>query len=244
MTVSVKSLQKQLIAAVAMVLVAMIALGSSTYAWFVSNNTVDATTSTISAQSNTAFMVIKYGATAVDTELTADSATISDTPLYPAQWNTTSAKFETAYAAAAGAAAMKGDTLTVVGDAAAAVSGKYAVLNAFNISAKGANLSGLKVSGAAIAGGNEGNTKLDNALRVLVVSPTGWVLCDKNGVVKDSAGGTDGTLGDTVTVGTDLAVNLYVFYDGNDEQIYTNNLTNLKTASAKITVSFEATPAI
>ena len=51
MTVSVKSLQKQLIAAVAMVLVAMIALGSSTYAWFVSNNQVTATTSSISAQS-------------------------------------------------------------------------------------------------------------------------------------------------------------------------------------------------
>ena len=37
---------------VAMVLVAAIALGSSTYAWFVSNNTVKATTASISAQSN------------------------------------------------------------------------------------------------------------------------------------------------------------------------------------------------
>ena len=43
-----------------MVLVAAVALGSSTYAWFVSNNSVKATTSGISAQSNAAFMVIKY----------------------------------------------------------------------------------------------------------------------------------------------------------------------------------------
>lgn len=37
---------------VAMVLVAAVALGSSTYAWFVSNNNVKATTANISAQSN------------------------------------------------------------------------------------------------------------------------------------------------------------------------------------------------
>ena len=39
-----KAIRKQLLAAVAMVLVAAVALGSSTYAWFVSNNSVTATT--------------------------------------------------------------------------------------------------------------------------------------------------------------------------------------------------------
>ena len=38
---SVKALKKQLGAAVAMVCVAAVALGSSTYAWFVTNNKVD-----------------------------------------------------------------------------------------------------------------------------------------------------------------------------------------------------------
>ena len=46
-----------------MVLVASIALGSSTYAWFVSNNHVTATTSTISAQSNAPFLKIVNKAT-------------------------------------------------------------------------------------------------------------------------------------------------------------------------------------
>ena len=55
---SVKALKKQLGAAVAMVCVAAVALGSSTYAWFVTNNKVDATTTNISAQSNAAFMTI------------------------------------------------------------------------------------------------------------------------------------------------------------------------------------------
>ena len=55
-----------------MVCVAAVALGSSTYAWFVTNNTVKATTSTISAQSNAAFMKIKYNATATTSDLTAN----------------------------------------------------------------------------------------------------------------------------------------------------------------------------
>ena len=45
----VKALRKQLMAAIAMVVVAAVALSSATYAWFVTNNTVKATTSQISA---------------------------------------------------------------------------------------------------------------------------------------------------------------------------------------------------
>lgn len=55
---SVKALKKQMAAAVAMVCVAAVALGSSTYAWFVSNNTVKGTTTNISAQSNAPFLKI------------------------------------------------------------------------------------------------------------------------------------------------------------------------------------------
>lgn len=47
-----KAIKRQLLAAIAMVLVAAVALGSSTYAWFVTNNEVYATTASISAQSN------------------------------------------------------------------------------------------------------------------------------------------------------------------------------------------------
>lgn len=51
-----KALKKQMGAAIAMVLVAAVALGSATFAWFVTNNTVKATTSSISAQSNASYM--------------------------------------------------------------------------------------------------------------------------------------------------------------------------------------------
>ena len=56
---------------VAMVCVAAVALGSSTYAWFVSNNNVDAITTDISAQSNSAYLVIQ--------EATADKTATDNT---------------------------------------------------------------------------------------------------------------------------------------------------------------------
>ena len=49
---AVKQLKKQIIASILSVAVAFVALASSTYAWYVSNNTVDATTSTIAAKTD------------------------------------------------------------------------------------------------------------------------------------------------------------------------------------------------
>lgn len=49
---SVKKLKRQLAAAACSALLSAVALSSATYAWYVSNNTVDATASTISAKAN------------------------------------------------------------------------------------------------------------------------------------------------------------------------------------------------
>ena len=267
-----------------MVCVAAVALGSSTYAWFVTNNTVKASTSQISAQSNAAFMKIKYSTTATTSDLTADYATLASKALYPAQWAdhkfetdgkptmtgtdlTTGGtyKFETAYGTdpTASGYAMVKSTLKSVGDPEAAVTADYAVANVFNISSKGTDLTNLKVSGATIltsdtisgAASDAGNSHLDNALRVLVVQGSNWVLCDKDGVLEDSNGlkraedtqnnpadlGKFGT-GVTVTHDRDTLVTMYVFYDGNDAEIYSNNLPSLEAISSRITVTFTADP--
>ena len=83
---SVKALKKQMAAAVAMVCVAAVALGSSTYAWFVSNNTVDATVSSISAQSNAAYLTIDKveAMTNAGTQTAVDLAE-SPVKLYPSR---------------------------------------------------------------------------------------------------------------------------------------------------------------
>ena len=80
-----KALKKQMGAAIAMVLVAAVALGSATFAWFVSNNKVDATTSKIYAQSNSAFMYIR-DEKEQSKDLRTDESSVVDTPLYPAHW--------------------------------------------------------------------------------------------------------------------------------------------------------------
>lgn len=248
---SVKTLRKQLFAAIAMVMVAAIALGSSTYAWFVTNNTVKATTSQISAQSNAAFMNIKYNATAVNSDLTADVATLGSEKLYPAQWknNFDASKgktdpkiyqFETAYAQTVGEATMDNSSLKAIGTPAEAVAAHYAVKNVFNISSKGTGLTDLKVTGCEIKSGDNGNAQLDNALRVLVVCGDNWVVCNKTGIV-ESSHTTAGYLAAAVTAGSDTEVDLYVYYDGNESEIYTNNLANLSDSSSKITITFGAT---
>ena len=46
----------------------------------------------------------------------------------------------------------------------------------------------------------------------------------------------------TVTHDADTQVTMYVYYDGNDTEIYSNNLPNLEAASSRITVAFTAEP--
>lgn len=88
---SVKALQKQLMAAIAMVLVAAVALGSSTYAWFASNNTVTAKGMKVQATAEGG-IEIAYNVLSTDTipdtnaalyGTTADAAMSSGAILYP-----------------------------------------------------------------------------------------------------------------------------------------------------------------
>ena len=261
-TKGTKALKKQLAAAIAMVCVAAIALGSSTYAWFVSNNTVKATTSTISAQSNAAFMYIR-DKDETSTNLTADTSSVASTALYPAHWvtakegNYTTAeigKFYTAYGTTADNGAMVTDTLKLVekaadsetkGSPADAVDAKYAVKNTFFIGSKGTELSDLVVAAASLTnedGSNSTseNADLDNALRILVTCGDNWVLCDKDSILASNEGNTTHKLADKVSA-TETEVNIYVFYDGDDTEVNTNNLPDLKKASKNITVQFDAT---
>ena len=265
---SVNSLKRQMTAAIAMVLVAGIALASATYAWFVNNNSVKATTSTISAQSNAAFMYIR-DEKEESKDLTFDTSSIESTALYPAHWVTVAenaaesgnykdkgaGKFYTAYGTSANDGKMTTSTLKMVeantdsitkGSPADAVAAKYAVKNTFYVGSKGTTLSNLVVAGASFTDGENqtstsDNTDLDAALRILVTCGDNWVLCDKSSILVSNADNTTYKLADTVSA-TETEVNVYVFYDGDDAQVFTNNLPDLKKASKRITVQFDATP--
>lgn len=72
-----KAIRKQLLAAVAMVLVAAVALGSSTYAWFVASGTVTAKGMNVQAQSDGGLVINYHGGTWGATA-TADPSDLRD----------------------------------------------------------------------------------------------------------------------------------------------------------------------
>lgn len=98
-----KAIRKQLLAAVAMVLVAAVALGSSTYAWFVASGTVTAEGMKVQVQSEGG-LAISYGGEAWATTATANMALKK---LFPAstndltKWVHATATAPNSYAAAA-----------------------------------------------------------------------------------------------------------------------------------------------
>ena len=246
-TKSVKALKKQLVAAIAMVCVAAIALGSSTYAWFVSNNKVEATTTNISAQSNSAYLVI-------DTKKTTTSSTSSvsagdtETPLYPAKITKSTAgaaEWKSAYASTAGASTMKAGTEFTIDDgtAAKAVEAGYAVKNTFYIGTGtyDGEFTNLHITGVTVDTATTGDNKnLGNAMRVLVVCGSDWQVWSAAGEKLSSSENTGTAFSTGVSKGSDATVDVYVYYDGDDENVYSDNLTNL--TSNGVTITFEATP--
>ena len=254
-----KALKKQMGAAIAMVLVAAVALGSATFAWFVSNNKVEATTSKISAQSNSAYLVIANAAATKTSTDSTSSATASETStttkLYPAQWGNhfdvngkksgdegfTSVKyqFESAYAQSKDAPTEKADSRFAVGDPNTAAGLNYTLANKFYIGTGtyDGTFTNLKVTGVTV--NNTANTQLFSAMRVLVKCGDEWAVWSSTKM--ESSSRTDGVIkAEGITKDHDAEVNVYVFYDGADDKVFTTNLDRLKDCG--VTVSFEATP--
>ena len=227
---------------VVMVLVAAVALGSSTYAWFVSNNTVTAKTASISAQSNAPFLKIaKTGETLTETSATQVTGTKDKTELYPSQWNHVvtdgTYQFESAYASKAGEATVLAGSRFAVGGVDAEKRPEYALKQSFDIGttdAKAGSFQNLKVANVAIdAGAN--STGLVDAMCVLVKCGDNWGVYKKSAAVQV----TD-ALVNTIAAGNKTTVDVYVFYDGSAKTVYSDNLANLKNCG--VTVTFTATP--
>lgn len=251
---SVNSLKRQMTAAIAMVLVAGIALASATYAWFVSNNTVKATTNKISAQSNAPFLKIDKTAITAGSTTSISYADEADVKLYPAQVvkNTDNTPlFKSAYASASNATTELTDSRYDVGDGVAAVNGKFAIKKSFKIGTadeKAGSFNNLKVAGIELT--STGTDGLEDALSVLVVCGDKWAVYKKSadGAVltkyKDnvSAEGnnSEGVLSAKIDANSSVDVDVYVFYDGSETNVFTDNLDKLTSIGA--TITFTATP--
>ena len=235
-----------------MVCVAAVATSSATYAWFVSNNKVTATTTNISAQSNSAYLVIDTAKTSTKST-SAASAGDTNTPLYPAKIEKTTnaetsavtATWKSAYASAANAATMKEGTEFTIDDgtAAKAVEAGYAVKNTFYIGTGtyDGEFTNLHITGVTVdTATTDDNKNLGNAMRVLVVCGSDWQVWSASGEKLSSATATGTAFTTGVSKDKDATVDVYVYYDGDDSNVYSDNLTNL--TSNGVTITFEATP--
>lgn len=258
-----KAIKRQLLAAIAMVLVAAIALGSSTYAWFANNTKVTAEDLQLTAMSNDTFLLInatESTATAIQTagKTTDSMGMTTTTKVYPSApaLTDTDISYLTTNGKQVGEAAITTAGVKITNATTAA-----AVANWYTAKAQTTSASTIQADSArqlvafdnyvihktlylTVAVGSDVATNLKvtpkftqlgngndiSAVKILLVTDDGaCVVLDKDSTDVDIKGNnTD------LTQTTVRQVDLYLYVDGNDSQIYTNNAANLKGASCTL----------
>ena len=278
-----KAIKRQLLAAIAMVLVAAIALGSSTYAWFVTNNTVTANNMTVTASADVEFLEIANVGDNFDGKTIAVDAKAAGTglelsPVTPFKLNTmdktgteqtnldysaTGTKGTNGWAdgfawkwttAQFGTASAKATELEwKYADTSDDATEKYYLLNNFKFrtTVKDVETEKLYASTVTLTNAVTSNA-MDEAVRVLIVGANGmqlydvgagaWSYFDASGepVLKANFGG----LITKVTYNQDVAsvdhtVKVFIYYEGDDDALYTTNLNTLEGVTASITFSVD-----
>lgn len=251
---------KVIIPALGILLLSTAASVTGTVAWFSMNDTVTASGMSITSKSDAAFLLIQAGEhTAGEVQAakkTSDNAATASAELFPvahkAIANTAAAEAHTEsgekdyldnwyyeYSADPNLATGNGTELKIE----KASFGNYVLMNQFSIAvAVGSNqVNNLKVKEAQIT------TAGDNAVKVLVTSSTGadefWGASpavgteDEEGYIAPVAANLTGSkvLMSELTSDTVCVVNVYVYWDGNDSDVFTNGIADLKSTSVTLT---------
>ena len=152
--------------------------------------------------------------------------------------------WKSAYADKANAATMKAGTEFTIDDGTAekAVSAGYAVKNTFYIGTGtyDGEFTNLHITGVTVDTATaDDNKNLGNAMRVLVVCGNDWQVWSAAGEKLSSSESTGTAFTTGVKKDQDATVDVYVYYDGDDANVYSDNLTNL--TSNGVTITFAAT---
>lgn len=248
---------KKLIPALCMLLVSAVLLGTSTFAWFSMNKTVTATGMEVTAMSSSVDLIIGISndIATVQTDLDKEVAftkTGDDVKVYPSAYfkdgDISIPEGSAKVTNATSAAQVKNWYYKVADQASASVStGSATALASFEnyvltydlyiTVAKGSNaVKDLKVSSATIESNltSSSESKTNAAVRALVVSDTAVVE------IKPGNTSSDTVLASSINDTTLVHITVYVFYDGNDSTVYTNNIANLD--GSKIALEFSVEP--
>lgn len=205
---STKALKRELAAAIAMLLVAMIALSGSTYAWFASNNKVNAENMSVTAMSDAAFLEITTkGGVFTGNSMAATASDIgskaTDAALYPATpyyLDTTASNGSLTFTKLAASGSVDGitwhytysdnvdvsakgtnQTWKTVGATSSHAIEESALINefSFRMSVEGTTGNNLRASTATLSGGAD----IDDAVQILLAGPSGYQVIKSDGTI-------------------------------------------------------------
>jgi hypothetical protein len=242
---------KKLIPAAGMLMVSAMMLASSTYAWFSMNKDVTVQNMAVTIKSDQTFLLVGDSASTLESIKTAKSIITSGTNasqvLYPTAHNASVTNISTAEAETDNKLsnwwysystdpADDGETdklVTTDGDStfdiAHADISNYILINEFHIAtATGSNaLSNLRVKNCTITPATGGA----QAVKVLVAGADG---CEEFSGVGGNGNGTSVLQTANVTDSALSTVKVYIYWDGQDDDVNTNNIANLKSTSVSV----------
>lgn len=255
---------RKLIPALAMLLVSAIMLSTASFAWFASNNKVTATDMTVTVKTGASFLEISNAETG-----TYASSAKASTPKYAGtgldlvtvrltgETGKKVVKWYTGVSDDAGVANPGGTDVSdeeryteVTTEGNYSVAGNYALINTFYVKMSAGSTSDVtnfKVSGVSTSlAEGASNNNLINAIKVLVVSEDGVELWSyKESESKYAPEGTGNSELYEVVGDEAKRVDVYIFFDGDHKDAYTNNTVdtdgNFVLDDVKVTVTFDAT---
>jgi len=251
-----KKFTTKLLMSIIAVAFAFVALGTSTYAWFAMNNSVTVSGLNITAKSNSIYLLVGTGedqdtaseiqditpaATKVNFNLTGDA-----TKVYPAAHNTL---------ADADAAATLANWYYKVADVptASASAGDAQPLPAFTnyviqktvyitLAQDSIDANNLKVS-ATFAQGSVGEgtgTHTYNPVKVVIATEEKVVELSAASRNAQNVVESADVLAATVTDDDVIKVDIYLYYDGNHNDVYTTNFANLDGSAVSLAFSVDS----
>ena len=269
---TVKALRKQLMAAIAMVVVSAVALSSSTYAWFASNNKVSATGMQVQAQAEGGILISNESKADWKTSVTASHADVAS--LFPTSTSNTTNWYHNVSDDANNAKAhQSSDTystlnISVDGNGLGVADSKaYYLLNKFYIKSSAEEVADGKIyiQKVTAEGVNDSGSKaLDASLRVLIsIGGSNYIYAPVTGATtgyyvagaSDMTSAIDSSAGDVNTqtsvsgipantTDTPLEASVYIYFEGEDEGCKSSNITaTLDTLKLSIDFGTVATTA-
>lgn len=264
---TVKSLRRQLMAAIAMVVVSAVALSSSTYAWFVQSSEVTAEGMKVQAAAESGIEISYAGSETWGSVATSSAET---GVLYPTSTNDVTKWYHAKANASTDKTALNGtyEILSLNNSGATDGGSKYFLLTEYTIRSASKEVArNLTIDSVTATTIGTSSAKLNEALRVAIV-----IEGDNNGekqnvrIYAPNGGDTeyniwDGSSGDgpsvlvtanngnnaestTVSVpNTGVKVKVYAWYEGEDTELKSINLpgSGLTIDTMNLTIKFSAT---